>query len=95
VQRTKEVRGSAGQRERENDGDPIPLRGNMHELDAEEIQFWGDRQRVTKKFFYYGKTWPGDIFSKITFDGSDWDQVAPAKMFGFTRKHIEVILRER
>lgn len=93
VQRTKEKRGTAGQRERENDGEPIAVRGNMHELDADEVQLWGDRGHETKKFFC--KSWPGDIFSIVTYAGKTWDQVAPEMRFGFTHPHIEVILRKR
>jgi hypothetical protein len=94
VQPTKKKDGSAGQRERENDGDPVNVRGTYHPLSADEVKLWGDSERETGKFFC--KSWPGDLYSVITFRGSVWDQVA-AEVFdiGSSTKHIEVVIRRR
>jgi len=94
VQKTKKKLGSAGQRERESDGDPVTVRGNYHPLSDEEIQLWGDSERETGKWF--SKTWPGDLYSVITFRGHTWDQVAMETFdIGSSTKHIEVVIRRR
>lgn len=95
IQNKKSVRGSAGQSEYVDDGPPIKVRGNLHPLSSDELQLWGDTNRQTRKWF--GKTWPADTHSEITFDGELWDQVAPAEKFdiGQRTKHFEVVLRKR
>lgn len=95
VQPRTEQEGSAGQSEWVPSGEPIPVRGNMHPLEADEIVFWGDHGREMQKFAC--DTWPGDIQSVTTWDGSEWDQVAPEQRarLGHRTKHVEVVLRRR
>jgi hypothetical protein len=95
VQLRTKVPGSAGQNEWEPSGDPIEVRGNMHPLSADEIVFWGDHGREMQKFAC--DTWPGDMQSVMTWDGSEWDQVAPEQRarLGRGTKHVEVVLRRR
>jgi hypothetical protein len=95
VQRRKRVPGSAGQKELENTGAPIPVRGNAHPLSTEEIRAYGDRAGELRKFFC--RAWPGDMFSELTFDGGTWDQVEPEHTHGLGHltKHVEVIIRRR
>lgn len=95
VQKRKKAPGSAGQRELVNDGSPVTVVGNMHPLDTSEIEFYGTRASDTRKWFC--KSWPGDMFSEITYDGAKWDQVDPEKVhkLGQATRHIEVIVRKR
>lgn len=95
VQPREYVKGSAGQRELQDVGDPIVVRGNRHPLSQEEIRLWGDSAKETVKYFC--DTWPGNIYSGITIAGEAWDQVAPAEVhsLGQNTKHVEVILRKR
>ena len=95
VQRKKRKDGSAGQRELEDDGTPVKVRGNKHPLSQEELRLWGDSKLETIKYFC--ASWPGDIYSAITIDGEPWDQVAPAEVHGLGQatRHVEVVLRKR
>lgn len=95
VQRRVERKGKAGQVEYVDDGLPIPVRGNLYPLTTDEVQFYGDRGTDTRKWFC--QVWPGDMHSRITLDGAEWDQVEPAKTFdaGVRSRHVEVILRKR
>jgi hypothetical protein len=95
VQPRKRKDGSAGQRELENDGEPVDVKGNRHPLSEEDIRLWGDSAKETVKYFC--DTWPGDIYSTITIAGEPWDQVAPARVHGLGQntRHVEVILRKR
>jgi hypothetical protein len=95
VQKRKRVPGSAGQKELVNDGSPIIVRGNVHPLSEDEIRALGDRAVETRKFFC--RTWPGDMFSALAYDGGTWDQVEPAQTHGLGHltKHVEVLIRRR
>ena len=95
VQKRKSKTGSANQKEYENDGAPVIIPGTYHPLSAEEILVWGTSTRETGKFFC--RSWPGDIHSRITFRGAQWDQVAPAEIsdIGQNTKHVVVVLRRR
>ncbi len=97
VQPREKFKGSAGQTEYRNVGDPVEVRGNVHPLSAEEVQLFGDRAVDTRKFFYFGPSWPGDMFCEITFEGVKWDQVAPAPHMdlGLRTAHFEVLIRKR
>lgn len=97
VQPYKQAPGSSGQAEWVVDGDPVQVRGNVHPLDADEIQFFGERARDMRKVFYYGRTWPGDIHCRIEFDGVEWDQAEPERHFdlGYRTQHFEVMIRRR
>lgn len=95
VQNRKIIEGSAGQDEFENVGQPIKVRGTAHPLDETEIQLYGDTGIETRKVF--APSWPGSIYSVITFDGGTWDQQWPAEShsIGQRTKHHEVVIRRR
>lgn len=87
--------GSAGQTEFTLSKVATPVPCNTRPLSTDEIQFWGDHSRETRVL--YADSWPGDIDCLIKLDGSDWDQVAAARVYdyGAATQHVEVIIRRR
>jgi hypothetical protein len=97
VRPARTVEGSAGQDEFQlaDPEDAVSVRGNVHPIEADEIVFWGDHGRDMRKVFCH--SWPGDIRCRISWNGDEWDQVAPEQHFdlGARTQHFEVIIRRR
>lgn len=55
-------------------GDPVPVRGNVHPLSAEEVQAYGTQTAET--YWVTARNWPGDHQARVHWDGRWWDQVA-------------------
>ena len=91
------VKGSASQTEWVPVMGPAlaPVKCNVHPLDTAEIQFYGEQSRDMRKVF--ADSWPFDTHSRLTFQGSEWDQVEPEKDhdLGERTKHHEIIIRKR
>ncbi|MBZ6375764.1 MAG: hypothetical protein LBE67_12395 [Kocuria palustris] len=59
-------------------GDPILVRGNVHQLSAEEAVAYG--VQATETYMVTARNWPGDHRTRVFWDGRWWDQIGePAR----------------
>lgn len=96
VQNYLETTGSVGQtKHTEPNGDPIKLKGNLYPLDASEVESFGLQNVESRLFHLHRGQWPGNQFSKITFEGSKWEQIGPTSVYnkGRMTSHTRVVFR--
>lgn len=95
VQRYELVTGGMGQDERVAQGDPVPVRGNLYPLTADESESLGLVNTETRAFHIHHGRWPGDQHSVATHGGKKWEQVGPVVDYemGMNTRHQRVILR--
>ena len=96
VQNYLKKKGSIGQSTyTEPDGAAVPVPCNVYPLDAAEVVEYGVQELETLKL--YCDSWPGNLHSRITYRGEEWDQAAPVKGFDNTvkLKNVVVIIKKR
>lgn len=76
-------------------GDPVVVPANVHPLSTTELTNLGLQASDTRRV--HARIWPGDMHSRVTFQGAEWDQVAPAQLYDMSpaTTHYEVIIRRR
>lgn len=96
VQNYSKSIGSIGQSKYdEMDGNPIPVPCNVYPLTAAEMESYGLQLIETRSVIC--DAWPGDIHSRITFDGAEWDQYGPVKTYdkSWGVRSVQVIIKKR
>lgn len=95
VQNRVKTTNSRGQTVLTDSGNPIPVRCSCQPLSAVESNFDG-LQALTKRRII-SRTWPGDILSVVTWDGSDWDTVGRPQQLSMSSgtAHWEIVIEER
>jgi hypothetical protein len=98
VQPYREQAGSVGQKEHVPDGLPLTVRCNVHLYSSSELVSFGVREFVDGIIHVYPpQTWPWDEYTRITYDGVEYDQDGAAihKKMSRSTEHYEISIRKR
>lgn len=76
-------------------GEPIKVACNVYPLTTEEETAAGLQSIDTRKVVC--DAWPGDLHCRVTFDGAEWDQHAPAKDFNksWAARSVQLVIKKR
>lgn len=98
VQPYKSAAGTIGQKERVPDGAPLTVKANVHLLSTSEVVSFGVREFVDGIIHVYPpQTWPWDEYTRIVYDGVEYDQdgAAISKNMSSGTAHTEIPIRKR
>lgn len=92
---TKTVGGIGQAKYTTPNGKPVKVPCNVYPLTAAESEAFGLQLIETQSIVC--DAWPGNVHSRITYQGEAWDQVGPVKTFSktFGVRSVQLVIQKR